>query len=159
MGVRVVRFDPRLRLLADLDARLLVVVIDPVVDLFDKVVDVPGLVSNEGRYFESGSFREYKEAASSQDFGDTVRPITIGSCETRISDHDTNGSVKVVEVVLSDSLVYSEVGAISFLESVDHERPEGVLRVIPVRSCKTNGRVVLGRRLPEVAVSFHNCGR
>ena len=159
MRVRVVGFDVRLRLEDDLFALGLVVVVDPVVDLSNKVVDVPGLVSNEGRYFESGSFREYKEAASSQDFGDTIRPITIGSCETRISDHDTDGRVEVVEVVLSDSLVYSEVGAISFLESVDHERSEGVFRVIPVRSCKTNGRVVLGRRLPEVAVSFHNCGR
>jgi hypothetical protein len=143
----------------DLFALGLVVVVDPVVDLSNKVVDVPGLVSNEGRYFESGSFRENKKSSASKNFGDTVRPITIGSCETRISDHDTNGSVEVVEVVLSDSLVYSEVGAISFLESVDHERSEGVFRVIPVRSCKANGGVVLGGRLPEVTISFHNCGR
>ena len=159
MGVRVVGFDVRLRLEDDLFALGLVVVVDPVIDLFDKVVDVSWLVSNKPWDFKAGCFRENKKSSASKNFGDTVRPITIGSCETRISDHDTNGSVKVVEVVLSDSLVYSEVGAISFLESVDHERPEGVLRVIPVRSCKTNGRVVLGRRLPEVAVSFHNCGR
>ena len=73
----------RLRLLADLDARFLVVVVDPVVDLFDKVVDVSWLVGNKPWNVKSRGLWEDEETPASQNFGNAIGPITISILRNR----------------------------------------------------------------------------